>query len=140
MSPNVALFIMPAFGPNEKAALLSREAAEGARRIYCTDITSCNILPLLSGDEKLGGTVIDAILKKYQELSEIAGSTHWAVLSSWLGPLVEGRVEMPFWVITSCESLSRRRWLPTGRLFNVQRRSSSSTSLASKYAFQEGKY
>ena len=44
MSPNVSLFIMPAFDPNEKAALLSR-GAEGARRIYCTDkdITSCDV-------------------------------------------------------------------------------------------------
>jgi hypothetical protein len=95
MSPNVVLFIMPAFDPNEKAALLSR-AAEGVRRIYCTDITSCDVLPLLGGEEKLSGTVIDAILKKYQ----------------------------------------RSQGAP---LFNVQRRSSSSTSLASKYVFQEGK-
>ena len=89
--PNVSLFTMSAFDPNERAALLSR-AAEGVRRIYCTEITSCDILPLLGGDEKLGGTVIDAILKKYQEVSEIEGHSHWAVLSSWLGPLVEGRV------------------------------------------------
>ena len=63
---------MPAFDPDEKAALLGR-AAEGVRRICYTEITSCDILPLLSGDEKLGGTLIDAILKKYQEISEIEG-------------------------------------------------------------------
>ena len=82
---------MPAFDPETKAILLSR-AAEGVRRIYCTEIISCDILPLLSGDEKLGGTLIDAVLKKYQEESEREGHTHWAVLSSWFGPIVEGRV------------------------------------------------
>ena len=60
---------MPAFDPDKKAALLGR-AVEGVRRICCTEITSCDILPLLSGDEKLGGTLIDAILKKYQRLKD----------------------------------------------------------------------
>ena len=61
---------MPAFNPDEKAALLSR-AAEGVRRIYCTEITSCDIvLPLLGENEKLGGTLNDSILKKYQKVSE----------------------------------------------------------------------
>ena len=78
---------MPAFDPHEKAALLNR-AGEGIRRIYCTEITSCDILPLLGGGEKLGGTLVDAILKKYQEVSEIEGRTVWTVLSSWLGQLV----------------------------------------------------
>ena len=58
---------MLAFDPDEKAALLGC-AAEDVRRICCIEITSCNILPLLSGDEKLGGTLIDAILKRYQRL------------------------------------------------------------------------
>ena len=46
-------------------------------------------------------------------------------------------VGMPFLVITPYESLSRSWRLPTGRWFNVQGRSSSSTSssLASKYVF-----
>ena len=61
---------MPAFDPDEKAALLNR-AAEGIRKIYCTEITSRDILPLLGGDEKLGETLIDAILKKYQEVSSL---------------------------------------------------------------------
>jgi hypothetical protein len=82
---------MPAFDPNKKVVLLSR-AAEAVRRIYCTEIMACNILPLLDGDEKLGGNLIDAILKEYQEVLEIEGCSHWAILSSWLGPLVEGRV------------------------------------------------
>ena len=84
---------MPAFYPNEKAALLSC-AAEDVRKIYCTEITSCDILPLLGEDKKLGGTLIDAILKKYQESSELEGRTHWTVLSSWLGPLVEEKGNM----------------------------------------------
>jgi len=86
--------------------LLSR-AAEGVRRIYCTEITSCDVLPLLGGDEKLGGTLIDAILKKYQEVSEIEGRSHWAVLSSWLGPLVEGRV-IEGRHVQSCEDYIRQ--------------------------------
>jgi hypothetical protein len=97
---------MPAFNPDEKAALLSR-AAEGVRKIYCTEITSCNILPLLGGNEKLGGTLIDAILKKYQEISENEGRTHWTVLSSWLGPLVEGRV-VEGRHVQSCEDYIRQ--------------------------------
>ena len=70
------VFTMPAFDPDEKVALLGH-AAEGVKRICCTEITSCDILTLLSGDEILGGTLIDAILKKYQEISEIEGCTHW---------------------------------------------------------------
>ena len=49
-------------------------------------------------------------------------------------------VGMPFWVITPYESLSPGWRLPTGRGFNVQGQSSSSTSLASKYVFQEERY
>ena len=97
---------MPAFNPSEKAALLSR-AAEGVRKIYCTEITSCDILPLLGEEEKLGGTVIDAILKKYQEVSEIEGHSYWAVLSSWLGPLVEGKV-IEGRHVQSCEEYIRQ--------------------------------
>jgi len=46
-------------------------------------------------------------------------------------------VGMPFWVITSYESLSRSRRLPTGRRFNVQGPSSSSTFPPSKYVFRQ---
>lgn len=72
---------MPAFDPDEKATLLSRIVGV-VRRTYCTEIISCGILPLLNGDEKIGGTLIDAILKKYQKVSVTEGRTHWTVLSS----------------------------------------------------------
>ena len=64
-------------------------------------------MPLLGEDEKLGRTVIDAILKEYQEVSETEGRSHWAVLSSWLGPLVEGRV-IEGRHVQSCEEYKRQ--------------------------------
>ena len=56
---------MPAFD-NKRAVLLSH-AVDGVRRIYCTEITSCDILPLLGRDEKLGGTIINASKYVFQE-------------------------------------------------------------------------
>ncbi|KAJ3502810.1 hypothetical protein NLJ89_g8719 [Agrocybe chaxingu] len=75
----------------EKADLLSR-AAEGVRRIHCTEITSCDILPFLDDGQKLGATAIDAVASAYQQAAEKEGDTHWSVLSAWLGPIVDRKV------------------------------------------------
>ncbi|KAF8161385.1 hypothetical protein B0H34DRAFT_796185 [Crassisporium funariophilum] len=82
---------MSVFDPEKKAALL-RKAAEGMRRIHCTEILSCDVIPFIEGREKLGGTAIDAIASQYQALSEVEGRTHWAVLSTWFGPIVRKQV------------------------------------------------
>ena len=180
---------MPAFEPNERAALLSR-AAEGVRRIYCTEITSCDILLLLGGDEKLALIPTMAQSSRLRlhrvylgylyvcsyhynwcvhPISHCIYLTFFSRLLSLATMKTKRKmyptspapseptsitctptlqlttsftilVGMPFWMITPYESLSRSWRLPTGRRFNVQGRSSSSTSLASKYVFQEGKY
>ena len=75
---------MTLFSAEAKAALLWR-ASEGTRQIQCTKITSCDIMPIIQGNEKLGATV-DAIATKYQHTAEMEGNSHWAVLSAWLIP------------------------------------------------------
>ncbi|KAF8641370.1 hypothetical protein AX16_009991 [Volvariella volvacea WC 439] len=76
----------------DEATLLKR-AAGGVRGIYCTQITACDILPLINKGEKLATFTLDGIATKYQEISEENGNTHWAVLSGWFGPLVGGTVK-----------------------------------------------
>ena len=77
--------------PEVKAAFL-RKAAEGKRRIGCTEITSRDILPLIEGNEKLGATIVDAAAALYQECQSLKGDRHWAVLSAYLGPIVRKEV------------------------------------------------
>jgi hypothetical protein len=79
--PNVSLFTMPAFDPNEKAALLSR-TAEVSGGYTAQKSHSATYYPFLAETRNLVEPVINAIFKKYQEVSEIEGHSHWAVLSS----------------------------------------------------------
>src|SRR4051812_44252270 len=74
-----------------KAALLTK-ASEGSRTVLCTEIDSRDILPLIEGDKKLGGTLLDAIIVKYQAIAETSEILHWAALSSWFGPIVRKEV------------------------------------------------
>ncbi|KAH0579612.1 hypothetical protein H2248_002464 [Termitomyces sp. 'cryptogamus'] len=61
---------------------------EGGRDILSGDIT-----PLIEGNKKIAASTIDAINGNLQVLAKANGCSHWAVLSAWLGPLVEGTVQ-----------------------------------------------
>ncbi|TFK59348.1 hypothetical protein BDN72DRAFT_905939 [Pluteus cervinus] len=74
-----------------KAVTLAR-AAEGVRRIHCTEVITSDILPFLEETEKLNGTGIEAVALRYQQESEKRGDTHWGVLSPWLGEIVRKTV------------------------------------------------
>ena len=79
---------MSLFNAETKAALL-RKASEASQQIQCTEIYSRDILgPFFQGNEKVGGTALDAVATKYQEMAEAEGNSHWAILSSWFGPIV----------------------------------------------------
>ncbi|KAF8162013.1 hypothetical protein BJ912DRAFT_935672 [Pholiota molesta] len=106
---------MSVFDPEKKAALL-RKAAEGMRRIHCTKILSCDVMPFIEGRAKLGGTAIDAVASQYQILSEAEGRTHWAVLSTWFGPIAnhenpELLLAKTLWVVPLLSEREPKHWV-----------------------------
>ena len=97
---------MSLFNAETKAALLHK-ASEASRQIQCTEINSRDILPFIQGNEKVGGTALDAIATKYQEMAEAEANSHWAVLSSWFGPIVLKEVEEVRHVKTTIEYIQQ---------------------------------
>ncbi|KAG6862575.1 hypothetical protein C0995_000124, partial [Termitomyces sp. Mi166 len=81
--------------------------ARGRRRIRNVDILSNDITPLIEGNKKLGMSTINAVNAKLQILAEAKGRLHWAVLSAWLGPLVEGTVQEGKYVSTILEHVQK---------------------------------
>jgi len=110
---------MSLFDAETKAALL-RRASEGTRRIQCTEITSCDIMPIIQGNEKLGATAVDAIAAKYQERAEMEGNSDWAVLSAWFGPIIRREVVEGRHVKTTQEYIAQAvRCMQTYKSINV---------------------
>ena len=64
-------------------------------------------MPFIHGNESVGGTAVDAIAVKYQEMAELEGNSHWAVLSSWFGPIVRKEVEEARHVKTTAEYIKQ---------------------------------
>lgn len=71
-----------------------KQARDGLRKIRNIDINYADIQPLLNSGNKLASTTINAVCAKLQATEEDQGNNpRWCVFSSWLGPLVQGKVK-----------------------------------------------
>ncbi|KAF9548287.1 hypothetical protein CPC08DRAFT_729532 [Agrocybe pediades] len=98
-----------------KAALLAK-ASEGMREVLSTEIDIRDILPLIEGDKKLGGTLLDAILVKYQATAkEVVEKVHVKATEEYIrqavrvnGQNMESLLARTVWVIPLCSEDSKR--------------------------------
>lgn len=77
---------------SDQREIIRQLPRDGLRKIRNIQIRNADIEPLLNAGNKLVSTTINAACAKVQEDEESRGNPRWCVFSSWMGPLVEGKV------------------------------------------------
>lgn len=84
---------MKAIFTSEELITIHDAAIAGTRQIRESDISESHFNILIDGGKELNSSLVNALAAKIQSDSEAEGeSPSFCVFSSWLGPLVSGKV------------------------------------------------